>query len=113
MIAMSRQGGDIGYVFDVRVQPVAARSVGAVLVELAAATPQGRAPDLAGPDQHLLLTLAREYVEARNSPIQVQADVHTLADLPVNGLLPGADARIEGPSFAEWLTTPDATGLEL
>lgn len=113
MIAMSRQGGDTGYVFYVRVQPVAARTVGNVLVELAAGSPQGRAPDLAGPDQHRLVTLAREYLKARNSPIKVQADEQTLADLPEGGLLPGPSARIEGPSFADWLTTPDAASLEL
>ena len=41
-------------------QPVAAREVAEALVDLAGAGPVGRAPELAGPEQHQLVDLARE-----------------------------------------------------
>lgn len=113
LIAMTRDQDDMAQVFEVRVRPVAARTVAEVLTEIASGEPSGRAADLAGPNEADLVTLAREYVKARGKHITIQADIKTMADLPTNGLLPGDNARIEGPTFQQWLTSEDATTLPI
>lgn len=113
MIAMTRQGGDTARLFNTRIQPVAARTIGEVLIELVPTPSSGRAPDLAGPTRDNLINLARTFINHRGVNIAVASDDQTLADLPSDGLLPGEDARIEGPSFDRWLTTDDAAKIEL
>ena len=87
-------------------QPVAAREVAEALVDLAAAGPSGRVPDLAGPERHDVARLARRFVRARGMRRAV---------LPLR--VPGAAGRAmrsgvltpqgEGPrgriTFAQWL----------
>ena len=87
-------------------QPVAAREVAEALVDLAAAGPSGRVPDLAGPERHDVVRLARRFVRARGMRRAV---------LPLR--VPGAAGRAmrsgvlapqgEGPrgriTFAQWL----------
>jgi uncharacterized protein YbjT (DUF2867 family) len=96
---------------DLCVQTVAARTVAEVLVELAEAPPAGRAADLAGPEQRRLVELARAFVERRGSPLVVERDDRP--GIPRDALLPGAGARIEPPSFDEWLDSEDAVALAL
>lgn len=84
VISWTRNGSE-AHVFDVRVQPVAARTVARALVELAESEPIGRAPDLAGPE----------------------------ADIPARALIPGDGSRVAGPTFAEWLGSEDAALLPL
>jgi hypothetical protein len=90
---------------------VAARTVAAVLVELAEGPPRGLARDLAGPEESDLVTLARAFVEGRGLQIDVVVDEN--ARMPARELLPGDDARIEGPSFAEWLASDDALAIRI
>lgn len=97
---------------DLRVQSVAARTVAEALVELSEQAPSGRARDLAGPEQAELVTLARRLVEYRGEHIDVQVDPDNAA-VPPHALLPDGDARIEGPTFEEWLEGPDAAALVL
>jgi uncharacterized protein YbjT (DUF2867 family) len=96
---------------DLVVQTVAARTVAEVLVELAAAPPIGRAADLAGPDQRRLVDLARALVARRGDATVIERDDQP--GIPSRALLPGAGARIEPPSFDEWLDTEDAAALAL
>jgi uncharacterized protein YbjT (DUF2867 family) len=96
---------------DLVVQTVAARTVAEVLVKLAEAPPAGRAADLAGPDQRRLVELARTFVERRGSGIAVEPDDRP--GIPPRALLPGAGARIEPPSFDEWVDSEDAAALAL
>lgn len=51
--------GDVATVPLLLVQPVAASDVGEVLAEVSAGDPQGRAPDLAGPERQDLVDMAR------------------------------------------------------
>jgi hypothetical protein len=51
--------GDRAQMCDVRVQTVAARTVGETLLQTATAPPAGRAPDLGGPQEADLVDLAR------------------------------------------------------
>ena len=46
-------------------QTVAAREVGEALVDLVAAGPSGRVPDLAGPERHQMVDLARRVADGR------------------------------------------------
>jgi uncharacterized protein YbjT (DUF2867 family) len=107
MIAWNRNG-DVSRIPNLRVQPVAARTVGRVLAELATAPPQERAPDLAGPEQADLVTLARGLADHLRLSIEVQASE---PGNPVGALIPDDDARIEGPTFEQWLASDDAANI--
>lgn len=111
LIAITRRDSR-ARVLDMRpVQTVAARTVAEVLVEVAEAAPAGRAPDLAGPQQADLVALARKFVRHRGEPITVYPDAESVAGIPPRALLPGEGARIQGPTFDEWLGSDDAAAL--
>ena len=99
-------------VLDMRpVQTVAARTVGEVLLEVAEAAPAGRATDLAGPEQADLVALARAFVQHRGAAVTVHPDADSVAGIPAGALLPEEGARIQGPTFTEWLASDDAAEL--
>ncbi|PPK92423.1 uncharacterized protein YbjT (DUF2867 family) [Kineococcus xinjiangensis] len=74
--------GPVAAVPVARVQPVAARDVGAALADLALGNPVGRAPEMAGPEVFHLPDLARRTAAARGARVRV---------LPLR--LPGAAGR--------------------
>jgi uncharacterized protein YbjT (DUF2867 family) len=89
------------------IQPVAPADVAAVLAEVAAGTPQGRCPDLAGPEPQDLVDMARRTLQARGRTVKL---VPTWAglfgpEMAGNVLLPGDGARIAPTTFEEWLAT--------
>lgn len=89
------------------VQPVAPADVAGVLAEVAAGTPQGRCPDLAGPEPQDLVDMARRTHQARGRTVKL---VPTWAglfgpEMAGNALLPGEGARIAPTTFDEWLAT--------
>lgn len=103
--------GDVSYVPVSRVQPVAARSVAEALVAMAyeQSAPDTAAPipEIAGPREERLVDLARMYIAAGGLQVRVeevsnQADPTTAA-FEDGSLLPGPDAMLTGPTFAEWL----------
>ncbi len=61
---MERSPGPVALVPRMRVQPIAAREVAAALVALAVGPAVGRAPELAGPEVHELVDLARRVARA-------------------------------------------------
>ncbi|RKS75271.1 uncharacterized protein YbjT (DUF2867 family) [Motilibacter peucedani] len=79
---LDRSSGPVALVPRMRSQPVAAREVAAHLVSLLAQPPAGDAVAIAGPEQHEVVDLARELLEARGSHRRV---------VPVR--LPGAVGR--------------------
>jgi uncharacterized protein YbjT (DUF2867 family) len=88
------------------VQPVDVGDVAAVLMELALGQPQGRAPDLAGPETMDLVDMAVRTFAARGDATRVRAswrDSPFGLSMAGEVLLPGAGARIGGTSFADWL----------
>jgi len=102
--------GAVARVPRMRVQTVAARTVGAALAELATAPPAGHAGELAGPETADLYELARAFA-ARHAPgITVEPD-EAGPGLSDGALLPSPGARIEGPTFAAWLASADAAAL--
>jgi uncharacterized protein YbjT (DUF2867 family) len=98
------------HVPNMRVQSVAARTAASVLVELASGLPVGSAPDLGGPEQADLVTLARKFVEHFGLRIPVVAAAPD-PTVPYGATLPGPGARLERPTFDEWLETEDAARL--
>lgn len=112
VVSWTREGSRAS-VFDLRVQTVAARTAAAVLVEVAEGPPSGRARDLAGPEEANLVDLARRLVEHRGEAIDIEPDTESFAALPPGARLPDDDARLEGPTFEEWLATEDAAALPL
>ena len=88
------------------IQPVAPADVADVLAEIATGPPQGRCPDLAGPETHDLVDLARRTRAARGTSIRL---VPTWSsglfgvDMAGDVLLPGPGAPIAPTTFDEWL----------
>jgi|1186.fasta_scaffold02976_6 uncharacterized protein YbjT (DUF2867 family) len=64
---VGRVAGPLALVPRMRVQPVAAREVAEALAGLVDGPPVGRAPELAGPDVHDLVDLARRWLRATGS----------------------------------------------
>jgi hypothetical protein len=98
---------------DVEVQTVAARTVGEVLVELAASAPARRAPDLAGPHPARLVDLAQAFADHREAGLTIEPDTESMAGAPPDALLPEPGVRLDGPGFEQWLTGQDAAALAL
>jgi uncharacterized protein YbjT (DUF2867 family) len=109
LIATTRDGSHAGVLDLQPVQTVAARTVGGVLVELAEAPPGGRAADLGGPQRGSLVELAREFVARRGEAIDI--DPVRVDGIPAGALLPADGARIQGPSFEQWLASSDAAAI--
>ena len=106
------QRGPIALMFRGRSQPVAAREVGRLLVEVATAPARdGGRIEVAGPAVEELPEMARKLLAARGSKARV-------IPIPLPGaagramragsLLPSPAARISGPTFDDWLQSADA-----
>jgi uncharacterized protein YbjT (DUF2867 family) len=93
-----------------RVQSVAARSVGQVLFEQACGEAHGLLPDLAGPESTHLVAEVEAFADRFGLALRVTA-TQPGPSVAAGANLPGASARIVGPSFAEWLETHDAAQL--
>ena len=112
--------GEVSYVQKMRTQPVAARSVGEALTDLAiepdSAPAPGSAgapfPEIAGPREEDLVDLAARLVARRGDPLRIET-VSDPADpdrdvFEKGGLLPGPGAMLAGRTFEGWLDTGDA-----
>jgi uncharacterized protein YbjT (DUF2867 family) len=111
VVAWTRQG-EVATVPPLLVQPVAAADVGDVLAEIAAGAPQGRAPDLAGPEPQDLVDMARRTLSARDESVRLIPSWRTgLFGVDAAGemLLPGPEARLAPTTFDAWLARQTAT----
>jgi len=108
--------GDVAYVPRMRTQLVAARTVAEALADLATG-PEAESngspiEEIAGPQEERLAEMARLLAARDADPVQVEEVVNEADpdhDLYENGtLLPGPDAKLAGPTFAEWLTREGA-----
>jgi uncharacterized protein YbjT (DUF2867 family) len=103
LLQWGERRGDAVVVPKMRTQLVAAEAVAEVLADLALAAEAPAISEVAGPREENLAEMARLAVgdelrvEERSDP--------TEAELYESGtLLPGPDAILAGPTFAEWLT---------
>lgn len=90
-----------------RTQPVAAAEVGARLAALAAADPQGRVRDLAGPREEQLADMVRAFARRQGYRGWVPAlnvPGPQMAGMRAGDALPGPDADLGRQTFADWLT---------
>jgi uncharacterized protein YbjT (DUF2867 family) len=89
-----------------RVQPVAAGAVAEHLVTLAEGMPQRRATDIAGPREEQLSAMIRAWVRhrgGRGPVLAVNVPGAQMRGMRRGLALPHADARLMGPTFADWL----------
>jgi uncharacterized protein YbjT (DUF2867 family) len=110
--------GEVGYVGEVRTQPVAARNVAELLANLVTSptwAPQrdGPAVEIAGPRAENLVDVATLLAAKRGRPAKVELGTHPAypdpdAEANANGvLLPSPGAILAGPTFESWLETAD------
>ena len=95
------------------VQTVAARTVGEVLVEVAEAAPAGRCPIWPGRSRRASSDWpARSCSGGARRSRYIQTPTASRASRR-GALLTGADARIQGPAYEEWLAGEDASALPI
>jgi len=87
------------------VQPIAPSDVADILAEVAVSEPQGRYPDIAGPEPQDLVDMARRTNDVRGHRVRLIPSWSGLFDTSMAGnvLLPGDRARIAPTTFDEWL----------
>ena len=85
-------------------QPVAAREVGEALVDLATGRPVGRAPELAGPERHQMVDLARRVARLHGRRVvPVRLPGRAGAAMRSGALLPTTDGPRGRVTFDAWL----------
>ena len=107
--------GPLALVPHMRSQPVAARTVGAHLARLAAERPGG-VVELAGAEVHDIADLARRLVRAQGTgPRVVAVSLPGKAgrDMRSGAWLATAETTVDGPTFDEWLRSPDAARVAI
>jgi uncharacterized protein YbjT (DUF2867 family) len=87
------------------VQPIAPADVADVLAEIVTGEPRGRYADVAGPEPHDLVDMARRTHQARGREITLVPTWSGVFGPAMAGnvLLPGDGARIAPTTFDEWL----------
>jgi uncharacterized protein YbjT (DUF2867 family) len=105
MVASWTREGDSAFVPPLLVQPIDVRDVAETLVEVASGPPRDRALDVAGPEQHDLVDMARRTLAARGEPVRLTTGWAAPYGVEMAGdaLLPGAGARIAPTTFDDWL----------
>jgi uncharacterized protein YbjT (DUF2867 family) len=99
--------GDVTYLPKMRTQLVAARTVAEALADLAVGTNGAALSEIAGPREESLVEAATLLAARRGDRVRVEAGGDPsdpdLALYESGALLPGPDAKLAGPTFAEWL----------
>jgi uncharacterized protein YbjT (DUF2867 family) len=87
------------------VQPIAPTDIAEVLAEVATGEPQGRYPDVAGPETQDLVDMARRTNEVRGRKVRHVPTWSGLfgTSMAGNVLLPGEGTRLMSTTFDEWL----------
>lgn len=104
LVSRNRQGAT-AKLPNLRVQTVAARTVGEIVLREAQSAPAGRGADVAGPEEADLVVLARKFVERFGLGVEI---VPVEPEQSRGALLPGEGSLFAGPSFDEWLAGDDA-----
>ena len=106
MVVSWTRRGEMAKVPPLLVQPVAVTDVAEVLVEVAAGAPlDGGMRELAGPDVHDLVDMARRTLAARGQALRLVPSWRTRFGVEMCGevLLPRPDAQIAPTTFETWL----------
>lgn len=103
---LERSPGPVALVPKMLSQPVSARQLADHLVDVALGDPVGLAPEVAGPEQHLVPDLARRLVARRGRRTKVVAAPIPGAagrQIAAGGLLAGDGATILDETYDAWL----------
>jgi uncharacterized protein YbjT (DUF2867 family) len=106
--------GPLAVVPRMRVQSVAARTVGEVLLEVATGSPRQEMVEVAGPEPADLVDLARSVVARRDqrvAVIPVRVPGRSGKAMRSGALLPTPGVRLAGPGFADWLAGEDLAAV--
>ncbi|MEY7974022.1 SDR family oxidoreductase [Saccharomonospora xinjiangensis] len=89
------------------VRPIAPSDVADILAEIATGEAKGRYVDVAGPEPHDLVDMARRTNQARGREVRLVPTWSGIFGASMAGevLLPGEGARIAPTTFDEWLAT--------
>ena len=104
---LARSRGPLTLVPHMLVQPVAAREVAAALIALAAGPAGGLAPELAGPQEHEMVDLARRVVRAhgeRRRVVGLRVPGTAGRAMASGGLLPTGPGPRGRLTFEQWLS---------
>jgi uncharacterized protein YbjT (DUF2867 family) len=115
-IMQRAHAGPAYFVPHMRVQTVAARSVGEVVIEMAVDPPERTTVDVAGPAAADLVDLARAVIRRRGisgKVIAIPFPGRAGQAMRSGSLTPSTGALIVGPSFDEWLPGPDIEAVAL
>lgn len=87
------------------VQPIAPDDIADILAEIATGDPQGRYPDVAGPEPQDLVDMARRTLAMRGREVRLIPTWSGVFDETMAGtvMLPGERVRLAPTSFEEWL----------
>jgi uncharacterized protein YbjT (DUF2867 family) len=102
--------GPVAPVPRMRIQPVAAREVAAALAAIAAGPAVGFAPEMAGPEEHQLVDLARRLIRSRRERrwvVPVRLPGAAGRAMATGGLLPQGPGPRGTQTFADWLVGSD------
>ena len=109
--------GEVSHVPEMRTQLVAARAVAQALADLATGPewePGSGSPiaEIAGPREESLVHAATLFAARRGDPAHIEGvrdpDDPDRRLYETGALLPGPHATLAGPTFEEWLDSPDA-----
>lgn len=104
---------DVSYVPKMKTQLVAAKTVAELLADIATGKRSIRPPylEIAGPKMESLPDAAKRLIARRGDQIQIEAvsnpDDPDRVLYETDGLLPGRNAILAGPTFDEWLNSED------
>ncbi|MEV4532734.1 NAD-dependent epimerase/dehydratase family protein [Asanoa sp. NPDC049518] len=113
MVVEWTRTGDTAVVPPLLVQPIAVADVADILAEVAVGRPLGRAVEVAGPDTHDLVDMARRTLTARGEECRLVAswrDSPLGVEMAGDVLLPGDGARIAPTTFETWLAAQSRNG---
>ena len=99
--------GDVAAIPDMPVQPVALAEVARMLLELATEPVGASRVELAGPRPERLVDMVTRLVAARGEQVRIEP-APVSAAMRAGALLPGPDAVLAGPDFADWLAARTA-----
>ena len=105
---LARSPGPVAFVPRMQTQPVAASEVAAALVQLSAGHAVGLAPEMAGPEVHEMVDLARRFVAAtgqRRAVVPLRLPGKSGREMATGALLPTASGPRGQQTFASWLST--------
>jgi uncharacterized protein YbjT (DUF2867 family) len=110
-IAASGAHGDTIRLSPANIQAISSDDVALAMADIALGAPVNGVVEIAGPERMRLSDLVQHYLQFKNDPRQVVADVHARyfgAELQEDTLVPGPNPRLGAVRLDDWLRTQGA-----